>query len=324
LTPSSISRANDAPSLPPLDFDSNQATTSSVATSASINYKILVSGPPPPASWIRRENLQNHDIIDPEDPDWKRTALTPFFNIDDNLYNTKPRIPPLRELCMLVLLEDDTLPPDLIPYLSNDMKKQLCRCAAIQRPFTVEELIHTCDPAQGGTDGEIIIVGPTVRLSSILSTINPKVDPSGDDTVMDWDTESPWDALDATPYQSLALINTPLSPGCITSLPSTLTRLALLHLPATPSPPIWRLPSCLPLLTFIDLSFNKWLRPSKSFDKVVWSSWTKLTWLGLRGCSFDTPQDKSEALEKIGPRFRRHGTVVFDLEVTTVGMLHEL
>ena len=89
------------------------------------------------------------------------------------------------------------------------------------------------------------------------------------------------------PLMAVAIVSTTLSIPVLLALPSSLTRLALVHLSAPI--PIHRLPDKCPLLELLDISYNPWLAEpawgvDRPLERVEWGRWAYLKVLGCRDC----------------------------------------
>jgi hypothetical protein len=143
--------------------------------------------------------------------------------------------------------------------------------------------------AQGNADHEILVMGETASLCEdhFIGGNKWEEDPAGIAQVSqaesDWESEE----LSEKPPQSLILISTWLSPSTLLSLPPTLTRMVLVNLPEGIA--LYRLPKLCPLLVFLDLSYNRWLKylttENGPLASVNWTRWNHLEVLGLRDCA---------------------------------------
>jgi len=105
------------------------------------------------------------------------------------------------------------------------------------------------------------------------------------DVESDWQEQQPEHELQ--PLTAVAIVSTTLSIPVTLALPSSLTRLALLHLSTLI--PIHRLPDKCPLLELLDISYNPWLAEpawggERAFERVAWGRWAYLKVLGCRDC----------------------------------------
>ncbi|EIN07278.1 hypothetical protein PUNSTDRAFT_70493 [Punctularia strigosozonata HHB-11173 SS5] len=260
---------------------------------------------PIPRSWVKSRS-QHTDVR--YTPEWRSNALSLVFSHlpsadtarscliqcpSKNGYTTssqKPAVLPLTIQCLRLVLaeyfDDLEFPEDLIPWISPHMKRDLIRFAAVHLPLGNSKLYQLWGH-EGHAAGEMIIIGPyaSVRLGAFRrgqpseAVVNKVED--------DWDAP----ARDAeTPLQSLVIVSTPLPVSLISSLPPTLTHVALLDLPPSIQPHIHRLPGICPLLEVLDFSYNTWLAGAgneKTLDRVEWGRWTRLRVLGMRGCYVD-------------------------------------
>lgn len=169
-------------------------------------------------------------------------------------------------------------------------------------PLSNSKLYALCDP-EGHVDGELIIIGPQATLRAdhfrkiALSCGYGRNQGTGDGglepllTLTDTNTEVEWDASQSSPMplQTFILVSCHISTPTLFTLPPTLTSLALVNLPYPV--PLHRLPGICPLLSILDLSFNRWLmtrgtnaQVGHPLDRIGWSRWNKLRVLALRGC----------------------------------------
>lgn len=108
-----------------------------------------------------------------------------------------------------------------------------------------------------------------------------------------WDVASTYSQDASPPLHTLIILNASVSTPMLFVFPPTITRLALLALPAPAQ--VHRLPRICPLLEVLDLSYNPWLNdlPSRQgrsvseniIDRIEWEKWARLQVLGLRECS---------------------------------------
>lgn len=118
-----------------------------------------------------------------------------------------------------------------------------------------------------------------------------EADHSGRSTVtVTLDAGSDWqeqEQEDEQVFTAVAIVSTTLSIPVLLALPSSLTRLALVHLSAPI--PIHRLPDKCPLLELLDISYNPWLAEpawgvERALERVEWGRWAYLKVLGCRDC----------------------------------------
>jgi len=222
--------------------------------------------------------------------------------------------PSLTLLCLRLLLSSYSGPDFaeyIIPYLPPHLRRDLLRYTAVHAPLSNLKLYALCEP-EGHADGELIVVGPQATLRAdhfrkIMMDGSRYIHSGGQGTASgsddleptsrastDTDTEEEWDALheewsSSTPLQTFILVSCHISTSTLLTLPPTLTNLALVNLPSPV--PLHRLPTVCPLLSVLDLSYNKWLvstetavRTGSPLDRIVWGRWNKLRVLALRGC----------------------------------------
>ena len=210
----------------------------------------------------------------------------------------KDRIPTLTNLCLRVLLEyygpESGSFPELVSNLTPHHRRELLRYTSIYQPLP-SAYLDTLLNLEGHTNGEVIVVGPQASLRNDFLRVQEKQQPT-------FDTDKPssqhnngdsdsWDddngGYESPPIHSFILISASLSTSALSTLPPSLTYLALISLP---SPiPIHRLPKKCPLLEVLDLSYNVWLASTAQdnanlLDGVIWSRWSRLRVLGLRNC----------------------------------------
>lgn len=227
-------------------------------------------------------------------------------------------IPPLTQLCLQALLlmcSARQFTEDVIPWIAPHLRGVLLRWASIHAPLSSVKLYALCEP-DGSIDGQLIIVGPQASLRSDF--FQPEVDnerqsdlarvssPSGqamNPRVRELETEDDedyWDSPSSSsdsspPLTSLSLLYTSVPTSTILTLPPTLTHLALLALLAPI--PIYHLTRICPLLEFLDISYNPWLRyvylPQSgsqglsTLDRIQWKRWSRLRILGVRKSGID-------------------------------------
>ncbi|KAG5342822.1 hypothetical protein C0989_008772 [Termitomyces sp. Mn162] len=187
-----------------------------------------------------------------------------------------PGVPTLTNLCLRVLasLPAHEFTHDIVPWLPPHLRRDLVRHTAIHAPLGDAKLWALYEP-DGHADTELIVVSPQATLSNdyFIRSATPR---------SDWDTDS-----GAEPLGTLVLVSTYLATSTLLSLPPTITRMALVNLPA--AIPLHRLPNTCPLLVVLDLSYNSWLsvveESEKALEWVEWKRWSKLSILGLRGCA---------------------------------------
>ena len=230
-------------------------------------------------------------------------------------------LPTLYQTVLRMLIPPQTLqyPPrpdpipldDLIPLfqcLPAHIRISIARYCAIHRPLEKEALLGLCTDEDGelGCPGELVIAGD-VNVISFLKDLDLVKDESHEtmssaDPPMDWEEDDRprlYDAWDdpppgeRIPLYTLILLRTPLGRNFMQSLPLSLTHLALLAIPAPhgltdhPGPSsILHLPTLLPSLVLLDISFNPWAR-DRYISKWDLRKWSMMEILGVRGCGFD-------------------------------------
>jgi len=110
-----------------------------------------------------------------------------------------------------------------------------------------------------------------------------------------WNHSSPGEVM---PLHTLILLRTPLGRNLMQSLPHTLTHLALLAVPVLTDHPgpssILHLPTLLPSLILLDVSYNPWAR-EHYISKWDLRNWGMMEILGVRGCGFDANTSGSKS-----------------------------
>ncbi|CAA7266380.1 unnamed protein product [Cyclocybe aegerita] len=251
------------------------------------------SGPAPPKSWDRPSEslISSRGIVK-----WRRQALS---LVADHL-NGFPdpfQVPSLALLCLQSILANCTSNAEfkegVVPFVPYHLWRDIVRYCALQTPLPTWKLDALFD-SEGHTDGEIIVVGPeaSLRENHFLRHIPHSTRKTQEETT--------WEAEDNSPNSitTVILLSVRLTTSALLSLPLTLTTLALIDLPS--SVPLHRLTKVCPLLVFLDLSYNSWLREPASTDalnsleRIEWSRWGHLRVLGLRDCHVS-----DEVLKKI-------------------------
>ena len=246
----------------------------------------MCSGPSPPKSW-RLTWKSTQDLHDT--PDWRRNALRLAATRLENLIQTSA-VPSLTLMCLQVLLskwpDNDQLREEITPYLFPHLRKQVIRSFVVDAPLVrwKLEMLYAND---GHADGEVIVIGPraTLRDEEFLRNglLPPNALTAEGGKVEDWEA----DDTDTRHLETLVLMSVRLSTSTMLTLPQTLVNLVLVDLPH--SLPLHRLPKLCPLLEFLDLSYNAWLKqPSsevlKNLHRIEWSRWAGLKLLGWREC----------------------------------------
>ncbi|KAH7929698.1 hypothetical protein BV22DRAFT_1002214 [Leucogyrophana mollusca] len=267
-----------------------------------------LAGPNPPRSWssslLTKAARVAPDNLDT--PQWREEALSvvlsPEFSSPSStapaaLYGT----PPLTLLCLRVLLAAYRGPEftEVAPYIPPHLRRDLLRDSAICSPLSQTEIHALC--YDGHVDGELIVIGPhaSLRVNHFQTALSRSPDggkvevyPHDDSKCADEaEEETSWDSIPSQekqdpPLHMLTLVSTPLAIPTFLVLPPTITQLALLNIPSPV--PLHRLPTICPLLTLVDVSYNSWLSPARSGDKILeevgWSRLRHLKVLGLREC----------------------------------------
>ena len=232
--------------------------------------------------------------------------------------------PSLSECCLLVLLEycgpsdaDVATLEELALYLAPHHRKQAVRMCAVRSPLSGARLRALLGEGRNHVEGELVLVEPASMLRPELFRAHAHTadrhghgrewaegegrdgGESGSEVPWQWDRDDaeadhsgPTDALsdwqeqeEQQPLTAVAIVSATLSIPVLLALPSSLTRLALIHLSAPV--PVHRLPDKCPLLDFLDISYNPWLAEpawggERALERVAWGRWAYLKVLGCR------------------------------------------
>ncbi|KAH7104471.1 hypothetical protein BKA62DRAFT_462317 [Auriculariales sp. MPI-PUGE-AT-0066] len=305
-------------SLPPLVTpDPPPASFLRLHAHALRTQKRPAAGPAAPSSWVRRDE-QRLAQNTCESSEWRAHALALVFEhalasvppevvqIDSRSYP----IPSLVQLSLDIILSHE--PEVAFPILESlpaHLRRQVMLHRAIRDPLPGDYLRALLD-SHGAVSGELVLsrsYAPTWLAKAGVLRQNTNANPS---TLRDWDEEPDidnaggteeefdWDMLEGdedAPLHTLALIHHQLLPAHISALPSSITRLALIA--HTTPIPIHRLPSLLPQLVLLDVSYNTWVGapyvdaaadedsdPLCAVERVQWPRWRRLRVLGMREC----------------------------------------
>lgn len=285
-----------------------------VSTTDGVHGKTKVVAGPIPKSWALKANNADHDL-----QAWRMDALSfilpllPFGS--EVVQSTKASIPTFSQLCLRLLLasypEDDFI-EYVVPYLPPHLRRDLIRRTALYSPLSNRLLYALCEP-EGHADGELIIIGPQASLRSDYfrkersinaqqsfedsTEVNSRDHSTGCDGEDDWDDQRD-ERSSLISLQTIVLLSTHVSTPTLLTFPPTITHLALISLPS--AVPVHRLTDVCPLLVVLDLSYNKWLVPrttpgsagTDTLGMVVWSRFSRLTLLGMRGVPYSAEMSK--------------------------------
>ena len=206
---------------------------------------------------------------------------------------------------------------ELASFLAPHHRKEAVRICAVRCPLSGARLRAFFGEGGNHVEGELVIVQPASSLRPEMFRTQPprshhahtrvnqpqhepgspeEWDDIEDDhsgLIVTADAESDWQEQEPEQEQqaltAVAIVSTTLSIPVILALPSSLTRLALVHLSAPI--PIHRLPDKCPLLELLDISYNPWLAEpawgeERALDRVEWGRWAYLKVLGCRDCGF--------------------------------------
>lgn len=236
------------------------------------------------------------------------------------------RCPSLADCCLRVLLEhccangsDVRTLEELGSFMAPHHRKEAVRMCAVQRPLSGARLRALLGGGgRNHAEGELVVVQPASPLRPEMFRTqtqthahmqvndhqhehesgseepwqwnDAEADHTGS-TVTDAAAESDWQEEESEqeqePLTAVAIVSTTLSIPVILALPSSLTRLALVHLSTLI--PIHRLPDKCPLLEVLDISYNPWLAEpawggERVLERVAWERWAYLKVLGCREC----------------------------------------
>jgi hypothetical protein len=278
--------------------------------------QVSAAGPAAPKSW----NTAHHPLPseDRRTSSWRSKALSPSFyhapfksrTMDTHVAivnSAHPKPSPvitLTLLCLRLLFKyysSDEQFSELLFCIPVHLRVLVIRDAAVFAPSSCSMPVLK---ALGLPDGEVIVVGsracgnsPSASIRQLLATtsthdvdLRTSVGSTSPSTVsvpeLTWDSPI-HDIISHPPLRTLILLCTKLSLEDITCLPATLTNLSLIDM-ETPVH-LQKLPASCPLVTFLDLSYNKWLEwPNRNepwaLGKVPWHRWKRLSVLCLRGC----------------------------------------
>jgi hypothetical protein len=237
----------------------------------------------------------------------------------------RSRCPSLAECCLRVLLEycassdaDVTTLEELASFLAPHHRKEAVRMCAVRSPLSGARLRALLGEGRNHVEGELVVVQPASPLRPEMFRTQTQTQTHAHMRVDDRqhrpesESEEPWEWDDAEadhsgstvtdvgsdwqeqgseqeqqPFTAVAIVSTTLSIPVLLALPSSLTRLALVHLSAPI--PIHRLPDKCPLLELLDISYNPWLAEpawgeERALERVEWGRWAYLRVLGCRDC----------------------------------------
>lgn len=238
----------------------------------------------------------------------------------------RSRCPSLAECCLRVLLEycasdaDVTTLEEVASFLAPHHRKEAVRMCAVRSPLSGARLRALLGEGRNHVEGELVVVQPPSPLrpemfrtqTQTQTHVHMRVDDrqhqhrpeSGSEEPWEWDDAradhsgstvtdagSDWQEQESEqeqqPFTAVAIVSTTLSIPVLLALPSSLTRLALVHLSAPI--PIHRLPEKCPLLELLDISYNPWLAEpawgeERALERVEWGRWAYLKVLGCRDC----------------------------------------
>jgi hypothetical protein len=206
---------------------------------------------------------------------------------------------------------------ELASVLPPHHRKEIVRMCAVRCPLSGARLRALLGVGRNHVEGELVVVQPASPLRQEMFRTQTheahvrvqrhqqesgsekpwqcdaeEADHSGSTTVdvtdvtrSDWQEQEP--EQEQEPFSAVAIVSTTLSIPVLLALPSSLTRLALVHLSAPI--PIHRLPDKCPLLELLDISYNPWLAEpawgrERALERVEWGRWEYLKVLGCRDC----------------------------------------
>lgn len=235
----------------------------------------------------------------------------------------RTRCPSLVECCLRVLLEhycasgeeegdsDVCTLEELGSVLPPHHRKEVVRMCAVRSPLSGARLRALLGEGRNHVEGELVVVQPAspLRAEMFRTRAHAHLRVNDDQHRHESGSEEHWQLDDAESvtladaagsdwqeqepeqeqetFAAVAIVSTTLSIPVLLALPSSLTRLALVHL-STPIP-IHRLPDKCPLLELLDISYNPWLAEpawgrARALERVEWGRWAYLKVLGCRDC----------------------------------------
>ncbi|KAF7338213.1 hypothetical protein MVEN_02046400 [Mycena venus] len=219
----------------------------------------------------KRVEKPQHDLT--TNSTWRAEALSLAIPTAAEHYT----VPPLTLLCLQTLITTfDADFAEIVPFIPPHLRQALLRWAAVHRPLTNHQLRVLC--SNGHAAGELIVVGP----NAIVREEYFRDSDAEESQSAEWESD---DWLPPPPMHTLVLMSAHLALSAISTLPATLTNLALVNINPVS---LHRLPMTCPLVECLDLSYNAWLVGEKEaqerLGKPQWSRWHQLRTLGLRGC----------------------------------------
>ncbi|KAK7020527.1 hypothetical protein R3P38DRAFT_2970004 [Favolaschia claudopus] len=212
-------------------------------------------------------------------PAWRAEALSLIIPAIAQCH----AVPPLTLLCLEVMSSSwDVDLPEIVQFIPSHLRLALLRWAAVHRPLTSQQL-HVLS-SDGHVAGELIVVGPKAVVREDYFSGND-AEAGRRPAAAEWESDDNWSS--SQPMHTCVFLSTPLSLSILSTLPATLTTLALINIPNPVS--LHRLPMTCPLVESLDLSYNGWLAAEKDaqerLGKLQWSRWHQLRTLGLRKCN---------------------------------------
>jgi hypothetical protein len=217
---------------------------------------------------------------------------------------------------------DVTTLEEVASFLAPHHRKEAVRMCAVRSPLSGARLRALLGEGRNHVEGELVVVQPAspLRPEMFRTQTQTHAHMRVDDRQHQHQhqhrpesgSEEPWESDDARadhsdstvtdvgsdwqeqeseqeqqPFTAVAIVSTTLSIPVLLALPSSLTRLALVHLSAPI--PIHRLPDKCPLLELLDISYNPWLAEpawgeERALERVEWGRWAYLKVLGCRDC----------------------------------------
>ena len=197
---------------------------------------------------------------------------------------------------------------ELASVLPAHHRREVVRMCAVRSPLSGARLRALLGEGWNHVEGELVVVQPASPLRpDMFRTRTHAHMQSGSEEPSSWqwdgeveaskadhsgstvtDAGSDWQEQELEePFTAVAIVSTALSIPVLLALPSSLTRLALVHLSA--AIPIHRLPDKCPLLELLDISYNPWLAEpawgrERALERVEWGRWVYLKVLGCRDC----------------------------------------
>ncbi|GJJ16004.1 hypothetical protein Clacol_010283 [Clathrus columnatus] len=269
------------PSLPPSLYSSEAFPR---INKLSVSNPSSIPGPPPPRSWAVFSPSKS---TDPTSPEWRSNALSFILKRTPRssrfYHDYSSTIPSFFNICLgVILAKFGGIPSDMYRDIPRHVLREYVRYSVISRVLPKEELLQIWKlDNMNSVDGELLVTGSvtTLALSKNMGPINSFVE--------DWDAEdNQYEGrpdIVLSPMHTFIALSASFNYSYILLLPTSVTHLALLNIQKLP---LHFLPTQLPSLIVLDLSYNLWIN-NADILLIEWNKWTDLEAVGLRGCMMD-------------------------------------